>query len=114
MTAADDDSIKVFDTEQGVERAMLLSKKYGVANISYTHDPSSVVYSSNKAADYALRYHDLYSNRYHRYFRGGWICGRSCSLPLAASACSRQTVALQRKGGELLFGRLFQAQSLSS
>eukprot|EP00887_Chlorella_sp_A99_P001630 scaffold8.g1630.t1 len=70
VTAADDDSIRVFDTEQGEQRAMLLSKKYGVANIAYTHDSSSVVYSSNKGADYALRYHDLYANRYHRYFRG--------------------------------------------
>lgn len=30
------------------DRRMLLSKKYGCANISFTHDPMSVIASSNK------------------------------------------------------------------
>ena len=49
---------------------MLLSRKYGVANICFTHDPASVVASSNKGSDTALRYHDLHANRFVRYFRG--------------------------------------------
>ncbi|KAL6770014.1 hypothetical protein ACKKBG_A33260 [Auxenochlorella protothecoides x Auxenochlorella symbiontica] len=70
VTGGDDDAIRLYDTETGTALQALLSKKYGVKSVCFTHDPSSVIYSSNKGADYALRYHDLHSNRYVRYFRG--------------------------------------------
>lgn len=70
VTAGDDDAIHVYNTERATEQKMLLSGKYGAANISFTHDPNSVLYSSNKGGDHAWRYHDLNSNKYLRYFRG--------------------------------------------
>lgn len=102
VTGGDDDAIRLYNTESGTAQQALLSKKYGVKSVCFTHDPSSVIYSSNKVrgiwntepvswsprvskagelsnallfhyfqgADYALRYHDLHSNRYIRYFRG--------------------------------------------
>jgi COMPASS component SWD2 len=48
VSAADDDAIKVYNTQTGHVQKTLLSKKYGVANIAFTHDPNSVIYSSNK------------------------------------------------------------------
>ncbi|KDD74284.1 hypothetical protein H632_c1432p0, partial [Helicosporidium sp. ATCC 50920] len=68
VTGGDDDAIRLFDTQRGTSEQSLLSKKYGVRSICFTHDPSSVVYSSTKGSDYAVRYHDLHANRYVRYF----------------------------------------------
>lgn len=48
VTASDDDSIRVYNTQSGTQDRLLLSKKYGCANITYTHDPFSVITSSNK------------------------------------------------------------------
>jgi WD40 repeat protein len=48
VTASDDDAIRVYDTCRGVEQRVLFSKKYGVANICFSHDPNSVLYSSTK------------------------------------------------------------------
>jgi len=48
VSASNDDVIRVYDTYRGKELNTLQSKKYGVANICYTHDPQSVVYSSTK------------------------------------------------------------------
>lgn len=36
---------------------LLLSKKYGVSNVCFTHDPHSVIYSSNKACPGQLKQH---------------------------------------------------------
>ncbi|GAB4813270.1 hypothetical protein N2152v2_000316 [Parachlorella kessleri] len=70
VTASDDDVIEVYNTQTATVTQRLLSKKYGVANCVFTHDPNSVIYSSNKGADYTLRYHSIHDNRYIRYFRG--------------------------------------------
>lgn len=48
VSASNDDIIRVYDSYRGQELNTLQSKKYGVANICYTHDPQSVVYSSTK------------------------------------------------------------------
>lgn len=70
VSASDDDAIKVYNTQTAQVEKVLLSKKYGVANIAFTHHPDSVIYSSTKGADYTLRYHSIRDNRYIRYFRG--------------------------------------------
>mmetsp|Transcript_4465 Transcript_4465/g.8838 ORF Transcript_4465/g.8838 Transcript_4465/m.8838 type:complete len:318 (-) Transcript_4465:926-1879(-) len=69
VSASNDDIIRVYDSYRGQELNTLQSKKYGVANICYTHDPQSVVYSSTKGS-HAWRYHDLHANRYLKYFNG--------------------------------------------
>lgn len=48
VTGGDDDAIRLYDTETGTALQALLSKKYGVKSVCFTHDPSSVIYSSNK------------------------------------------------------------------
>lgn len=50
VTATDDDAIRIYNTQRGELQSRLLSKKYGVANISFTHDPNSVIYSSTKVS----------------------------------------------------------------
>lgn len=69
VTASSDDAIRVYDTSAGVEQKTVFSKKYGVANISFAHDPHCVIYSSVKG-NHAWRYHDLETNQYVRYFEG--------------------------------------------
>ena len=69
VSASNDDNIRIYDTNRGKELNTLQSKKYGAANICYTHDPHSVVYSSTKGT-HAWRYHDLEANRYVKYFHG--------------------------------------------
>ena len=48
VTAGDDDTIKSYNTLTGEPIKTVLSKKYGCANICFTHDPSSVIYTSTK------------------------------------------------------------------
>ena len=48
VSASEGDAIKVYNTQTGELQQRLLSKKYGASNIVYTHDPNSVLYSSNK------------------------------------------------------------------
>lgn len=48
VTGGDDDAIRLYNTESGTAQQALLSKKYGVKSVCFTHDPSSVIYSSNK------------------------------------------------------------------
>ena len=48
VTASNDDAIRVYDTYNGLESKTVYSKKYGVANICFAHDPHSVIYSSTK------------------------------------------------------------------
>ena len=48
VSASNNDTIRIYDTYRGQEINALQSKKYGVANICYTHDPQSVIYSSTK------------------------------------------------------------------
>lgn len=48
VSASNDDIITVYDTKRAEVPRELLSGKYGVANICFTHDPNSVIYSSTK------------------------------------------------------------------
>ena len=48
VTAGDDDSIRTYNTLTGEPIKSVYSRKYGVANICFTHDPTSVIYTSTK------------------------------------------------------------------
>lgn len=50
VTGGADDAIRLYDTEAGTLRKTLSSKKYGVGNVCFTHDPQSVIYSSTKVS----------------------------------------------------------------
>ncbi|GIL78667.1 hypothetical protein Vretimale_6168 [Volvox reticuliferus] len=77
VTGSDDDSIRVYDVARGVPVDTLHSRKYGVQNLCFTHDPACIVYASRKPTGqlkpteaHALRYHSLHMNQYLRYFIG--------------------------------------------
>lgn len=48
VTAGDDDSIRLYNTLTGEPVKSVYSRKYGVANICFTHDSASVIYTSTK------------------------------------------------------------------
>ncbi|XP_070558836.1 WD repeat-containing protein 82-like [Ptychodera flava] len=69
VSSSDDDSIVIYDCQEGKPKRTLFSKKYGVDLIRYTHAANTVVYSSNKIDD-TIRYLSLHDNKYIRYFHG--------------------------------------------
>uniref|UniRef100_A0A8C7D3Z6 WD repeat domain 82 n=1 Tax=Oncorhynchus kisutch TaxID=8019 RepID=A0A8C7D3Z6_ONCKI len=66
---SDDDSLVLYDCQEGKPKRTLYSKKYGVDLIRYTHAANTVVYSSNKIDD-TIWYLSLHDNKYIRYFPG--------------------------------------------
>lgn len=48
VTAGDDDAIRLYNTQSGMEIKHVLSKKHGVCNLCYTHAPQAVIHASNK------------------------------------------------------------------
>ena len=50
VTAGDDDSIHLYNTTSGTQQKTVFSRKYGVAHITFTHHPQSIVYASNKVS----------------------------------------------------------------
>jgi len=71
VTAGDDDSIHVYNTANGTQQRTLLSKKYGVGCICFTHHTNAIICGSkNNSWDETLRYLSLHDNRYLRYFKG--------------------------------------------
>uniref|UniRef100_A0A3P8X2K4 Twinfilin n=1 Tax=Cynoglossus semilaevis TaxID=244447 RepID=A0A3P8X2K4_CYNSE len=69
ISSSDDDSLVLYDCQDGKPKRTLYSKKYGVDLIRYTHAANTVVYSSNKIDD-TIRYLSLHDNKYIRYFPG--------------------------------------------
>lgn len=70
VTAADDDSIKLYSLETGLSHKTLHSKKYGISHVNFTHHPSAIVFASNKGNDHALRYLSVHDNKFIRYLNG--------------------------------------------
>lgn len=69
ISSSDDDSIVIYDCEEGKSKRTLLSKKYGVSLIRYTHAQNTVLHASTKVDD-TIRYLSLHDNKYLRYFKG--------------------------------------------
>ncbi|KAK2142897.1 hypothetical protein LSH36_900g00006 [Paralvinella palmiformis] len=69
ISSSDDDSIVIYDCQNGTPKRTLNSKKYGVDLISYTHAINTAVHSSTKVDD-TIRYLSLHDNKYIRYFQG--------------------------------------------
>ncbi|CAG9463495.1 unnamed protein product [Pedinophyceae sp. YPF-701] len=68
VTSGDDDQVCLYNVETGRRECVVHSRKYGAGNICFTHHPGTVVYSSRKGPNHAVRYHALHDNRYLRYF----------------------------------------------
>ncbi|ORZ22120.1 WD repeat domain 82-like protein [Absidia repens] len=69
VTSAEDESLKVYDCQEGTLKTTVFSKKYGVGLARFTHQPNNVIYGSTKEDD-TLRYLSLHDNKFIRYFRG--------------------------------------------
>ncbi|CAH3042138.1 unnamed protein product [Porites evermanni] len=69
ISSSDDDSIVIYDCVEGKPKRTLYSKKYGVAQIQYTHATNTVIHTSTKIDD-TIRYLSLHDNKYLRYFTG--------------------------------------------
>eukprot|EP01103_Thecamoeba_quadrilineata_P003570 TRINITY_DN1332_c0_g1_i3.p1 TRINITY_DN1332_c0_g1~~TRINITY_DN1332_c0_g1_i3.p1 ORF type:complete len:240 (+),score=24.25 TRINITY_DN1332_c0_g1_i3:99-722(+) len=70
VTAGDDESVHLYNTNTGVLQRTLYSKKYGVDLIRFTHSPNQVICASKNGWDESLRYLALENNRYISYFKG--------------------------------------------
>jgi len=70
VTAADDESVHLYDTNTGVLKKTLYSKKYGVNLIRFTHNQAEVICASNNGWDESIRYLALQNNKYISYFKG--------------------------------------------
>lgn len=70
VTASDDESIRLYDTENAVFLKMIYSKKYGVGQVCFTHRKGCVLYASKNGWDESLRYLSLYDNKYICYLKG--------------------------------------------
>ncbi|VDI21932.1 WD repeat-containing protein 82-like [Mytilus galloprovincialis] len=69
ISSSDDDSIVIYDCQNGTPKKTLNSKKYGVDLICYTHAVNTALHSSTKVDD-TIRYLSLHDNKYIRYFPG--------------------------------------------
>lgn len=69
ITSGEDELMHLYDTKYGVHVASIPSHKYGVHLTRFTHDKDSVIYASTKENN-AIRYMDLKTKKYTRYFEG--------------------------------------------
>lgn len=69
ISSSDDDSIVIYDCQNGTPKKTLNSKKYGVDLICYTHAVNTALHGSTKVDD-TIRYLSLHDNKYIRYFPG--------------------------------------------
>lgn len=69
ISSSDDDTIVLYDCERGVKRRDIMSKKYGVDLIRYTHAKNNAIHTSTKEND-TIRYLSLHDNKYLKYFCG--------------------------------------------
>eukprot|EP00824_Muranothrix_gubernata_P009474 TRINITY_DN22080_c0_g1_i1.p1 TRINITY_DN22080_c0_g1~~TRINITY_DN22080_c0_g1_i1.p1 ORF type:complete len:315 (-),score=63.21 TRINITY_DN22080_c0_g1_i1:10-954(-) len=70
VTASDDESLHLYSCTQGTFKKKVLSRKYGVDLVRFTHHDMAVLVASKNNWDDSLRYHSLHDNRYLRYFQG--------------------------------------------
>lgn len=80
LSAAEDESIMLYDMSTGTRKSIVYSKKYGVALAKFTHSAGSSSSSSSSAAkgciyastkvDNTIRYVTFHDNSFVRYFKG--------------------------------------------
>lgn len=69
ISSSEDDTIILYDCEKGIKKRDIMSKKYGVDLIRYTHANNTAIHTSTKEND-TIRYLSLHDNKYLRYFVG--------------------------------------------
>lgn len=68
--ASDDESIRLYNADNGTESGRLFSKKYGVDLIRFTSNNRNVLHASKNGWNDTIRYLSLGENSYLRYFTG--------------------------------------------
>ncbi|PCH42341.1 WD40 repeat-like protein [Wolfiporia cocos MD-104 SS10] len=69
VTAAEDETFRLYNCKSGKPLKTLYSKKYGVDLPRFTHKNTAIVHASTKEDD-TVRYHSLHDNKYLQYFKG--------------------------------------------
>lgn len=69
ITAAEDETFRLYNCKTGKPTKTLHSKKYGVDLPRFTHKNTAIIYASTKEDD-TIRYHSLHDNKYLQYFKG--------------------------------------------
>lgn len=80
MTAADDESVGLWDSEAGELKKLVPTKKYGAACVTCTHHADAVITASRNDWDHTVRYLSLHDNRYLRYFKGHSMAVRGITM----------------------------------
>ncbi|KAI0058772.1 WD40 repeat-like protein [Artomyces pyxidatus] len=69
ITAAEDETFRLYSCRTGKHTKTLYSKKYGVDLPRFTHKNTAIIHASTKEDD-TIRYHSLHDNKYLQYFKG--------------------------------------------
>ncbi|KAK0235790.1 WD40-repeat-containing domain protein [Armillaria nabsnona] len=69
ITAAEDETFRLYNCKSGKPLKTLFSKKYGVDLPRFTHKNTAIIHASTKEDD-TVRYHSLHDNKYLQYFKG--------------------------------------------
>lgn len=69
ITAAEDETFRLYNCKTGKPIKTLFSKKYGVDLPRFTHKNTAIIHASTKEDD-TVRYHSLHDNKYLQYFKG--------------------------------------------
>ncbi|EIW58086.1 WD-repeat containing protein SWD2 [Trametes versicolor FP-101664 SS1] len=69
ITAAEDETFRLYNCKTGKQVKILYSKKYGVDLPRFTHKNTAILHASTKEDD-TIRYHSLHDNKYLQYFKG--------------------------------------------
>ncbi|KAI0360079.1 WD40 repeat-like protein [Trametes cingulata] len=80
ITAAEDETFRLYNCKSGKQVKTLYSKKYGVDLPRFTHKNTAILHASTKEDD-TIRYHSLHDNKYLQYFKGHK--GRVVSLEMS-------------------------------
>ncbi|PRP79951.1 hypothetical protein PROFUN_05927 [Planoprotostelium fungivorum] len=69
ITSSDDESLNLYDTNQGKKTKTIHSRKYGADLVRFTREPQQVIVASSNEWDQSMRLLSL-DNRYLRYYKG--------------------------------------------
>ncbi|KAH7873431.1 WD40-repeat-containing domain protein [Lentinula edodes] len=69
LTAAEDETFRLYNCKSGKHLKTLQSKKYGIDLPRFTHKSTAIIHASTKEDD-GIRYHSLHDNKYLSYFKG--------------------------------------------
>ncbi|POM69998.1 Hypothetical protein PHPALM_13653, partial [Phytophthora palmivora] len=71
VTSRSDGVMSMINCLSGTVAKTILTKRYGVDIVRFTHHPDCVIFSSaNSANDHRIRYHSFFDNKFLRYYTG--------------------------------------------